>query len=42
MKVTDADRAAAEALLPELVEALAGGPVTLDASSVHQIGHAVL
>jgi len=36
------DRAAAESLLPDLVEALASGATTVDASAVRQIGQAGL
>lgn len=36
------DRAAAQALLPDLVEALGSGTTTLDGSGVRQIGHAAL
>lgn len=33
------DRAAAEALFPDLVEALGAGTTTIDGSAVRQIGH---
>lgn len=36
------DRAAAEALLPELVAALGNGPIEIDASSTTQVGQAML
>lgn len=36
------DRAAAEALLPELVAALGSGPIEIDASATTQIGQAML
>lgn len=36
------DRAAAAALLPDLVEALGTGTTTLDGSAVRQVGHAAL
>lgn len=36
------DRAAAQALLPDLVEALGAGTTTIDGSAVRQIGHAAL
>ena len=39
---TRCDRAAAEALLPELVAALGNGPLEIDASGTTQIGQAML
>lgn len=36
------DRAAAEALLPEMVAALGSGPLHIDASACQQIGQAML
>ena len=36
------DRAAAEALLPEMQAALGAGPLQIDASAAEQIGQAVL
>ena len=36
------DRAASEALLPEFLAALGGGPIKLDASQTTQIGQAML
>lgn len=36
------DRAAAEALLPEMQAALGSGPLQIDASGAEQIGQAVL
>lgn len=36
------DRAAAEALLPEMVAALGTGPLRIDASGCQQIGQAML
>lgn len=36
------DRAAAEALLPELIAALGSGPLRIDASECQQVGQAML